>query len=42
MAKFKPYKIQSSQLEDLPVVEGQFIATTDTQKLYLDKEYWLC
>ena len=38
MAKFKPYKIQSSQLEDLPVVEGQFIATTDTQKLYLDKD----
>lgn len=37
MAIFKPYKIQSSQLEDLPVVEGQFIATTDTQKLYLDK-----
>ena len=38
MAIFKPYKIQSSQLEDLPVVEGQFIATTDTQKLYLDKD----
>jgi hypothetical protein len=38
MAKFKPYKIESSQLENLSVSEGQFIVTTDTQKVYLDED----
>ena len=37
MAKFKPYKIESSQLESLTKSEGQFIVTTDTQKVYLDE-----
>ena len=37
MAKFKPYKIESSQLENLSISEGQFIVTTDTQKVYLDE-----
>lgn len=36
MALFKPYKIQSSQLNSLPKKEGQFIITTDTKKIYLD------
>lgn len=38
MAKFKPYKIESSQLEDLSISEGQFIVTTDTNKIYLDED----
>lgn len=38
MAKFKPYKIESSQLNDLTKAEGQFIVTTDTKKIYLDKD----
>ena len=37
MAIFKPYKITSSQLENLPITEGQFIVTTDTNKIYLDE-----
>ena len=37
MAIFKPYKITSSQLENLPIAEGQFIVTTDTNKIYLDE-----
>lgn len=37
MAKFKPYKIESSQLENLSVSEGQFIVATDTHKVYLDE-----
>ena len=37
MAIFKPYKITSSQLETLPITEGQFIVTTDTNKIYLDE-----
>lgn len=37
MAIFKPYKITSSQLETLPIAEGQFIVTTDTNKIYLDE-----
>lgn len=36
MAKFKPYKILESQLDSLPIKEGQFILTTDTNKLYSD------
>lgn len=36
MAKFKPYKILESQLDSLPIQEGQFILTTDTKKLYSD------
>lgn len=36
MALFKPYKILSSQLNSLPIVEGQFIITTDTQLIYAD------
>lgn len=38
MAQFKPYKITSSQLDDLEKSEGQFIVTTDTQKIYLDED----
>ena len=36
MALFKPYKITSDKLADLPVREGQIIITTDTRKLYVD------
>lgn len=36
MALFKPYKILSSQLDSLPIAEGQLIITTDTQSIYLD------
>lgn len=36
MAKFKPYKILESQLDSLPIKEGQFILTIDTNKLYSD------
>lgn len=36
MAKFKPFKILQSQLSSLPIKEGQFILTTDTNKLYSD------
>lgn len=36
MAKFKPYKLLSSKLSSLPIVEGQLILTTDTKKLYFD------
>lgn len=36
MALFKPYKILSSQLSSLPIKEGQFIITTDTNKVYID------
>ena len=38
MAKFKPYKIESSELTSLEREEGQFIVTTDTQKIYLDSD----
>ena len=38
MAKFKPYKIESSELASLEREEGQFIVTTDTQKIYLDSD----
>lgn len=36
MALFKPYKLTSSELSSLPIVEGQFIITTDENKIYLD------
>lgn len=36
MALFKPYKITSNKLADLPVREGQIVITTDTKKLYVD------
>lgn len=36
MAKFKPYKLLSSKLSSLPIVEGQLILATDTKKLYFD------
>lgn len=36
MALFKPYKIQSSQLNSLPKTEGQLIVTTDDKALYID------
>lgn len=36
MALFKPYKITSNKLADLPVREGQLVITTDTKKLYVD------
>lgn len=38
MAMFKPYRIQSSQLNSLPIVDGQFIITTDTNQVYVDLE----
>ncbi len=36
MALFAPYKILSTQLNSLPIVEGQIIVTTDTQEIYFD------
>ncbi len=36
MAQFKPYKVLSTQLSSLPIVEGQLVIVTDTQKIYLD------
>ena len=36
MAKFKPYKLLSSKLSSLPIVEGQLVLATDTKKLYFD------
>ena len=36
MALFKPYKVLSSQLNSLPIIEGQLIITTDDGSLYLD------
>lgn len=44
MAKFKPFRVLESQLNDLPIVDGQMIITTDTNKIYIDidtvrKEY---
>ena len=36
MAKFKPYKIESSKLSTLPIVDGQLIVTTDTLDIYVD------
>lgn len=36
MAKFKPYKLLSSKLSSLPIIEGQLVLATDTKKLYFD------
>ena len=36
MALFKPYKCTEDQLDSLPVVDGQLILTTDTNKIYMD------
>ena len=36
MAKFKPFKVTSSQLKSLPIVEGQLIFVTDTSQTFLD------
>lgn len=36
MALFKPYKVLSTQLSSLPVLDGQVIFVTDTQEIYLD------
>ena len=36
MAIFKPYKVLSTQLSSLPIVEGQLVIVTDTQEIYLD------
>lgn len=36
MAKFKPFKVTSSQLKSLPIVEGQLIFVTDTFQTFLD------
>lgn len=38
MAIFKPYRVTSSQLNSLPIVDGQFIIVTDTNKVYVDLE----
>lgn len=38
MALFKPYKVLSTQLSSLPVVEGQMIIVTDTQEIYVDSK----
>lgn len=35
-AIFKPYKILSAELDSLPILEGQYIITTDNGKQYLD------
>lgn len=36
MALFKPYRVTSSQLSSLPILDGQLILVTDTQEMYLD------
>lgn len=36
MALFKPYKILESQLDQLPIQDGQVIYTTDSGKIFLD------
>lgn len=36
MAQFKPYKVTSSQLNSLPIVNGQFILVSDTKQIYCD------
>ena len=36
MALFKPYKGLSTNLKTLPIQEGRFIVTTDTEAIYLD------
>lgn len=36
MPLFKSYKCLESQLSNLPIIDGQLIFTTDTNKIYLD------
>lgn len=36
MAQFKPFKVSSSQLDSLPIVDGQFIIVSDTNQVYCD------
>ena len=36
MALFEPYKGLSTQLNSLPIKDGQLIVTTDTKNLYID------
>lgn len=38
MAEFKPIKTISSKLNNITKKEGQFIITTDTKKIYYDKD----
>lgn len=38
MAKVKYYKITSSQLSSLPIVEGQIIFVVDTEQMYIDTD----
>lgn len=33
---FKPYKMTSTDMENLAISEGQFIICTDTGRMYLD------
>lgn len=36
--KFKPYKVISSNINNLPIKSGQFIVESDTKKIYIDKD----
>lgn len=36
MSVFKPIRVTESQLSSLPVIDGQLIFVTDTNKIYLD------
>lgn len=38
MALFKPYRCLESQLDQLPITDGQVIFTTDTKEIYMDNE----
>lgn len=33
---FKPYKVLSTELDQLPIKEGQMIITTDTHQIFID------
>lgn len=35
-SKFAPFFVLSSELNNLPIIEGQFIVTTDNAKIYVD------
>lgn len=39
MSEFKPIKCTSSQLNLIPIQEGQFICTIDDKKLFLDIDF---
>ncbi len=36
MRNFIPYKIKENKLNSLPILDGQIIITTDTNKIYVD------